>query len=268
MSKLNKKNKKSKKNNRKNYKIESLEPRLLMDATPNANDWIKEADAANMDIGVYTVSASSSEMDGVLVENSNPDKEPEKLSLASVINGQKIDYESAVDDVKDYVKERVNYLRDKATESLLKEMENKATARDNAQYAFVHASQSDLLAHPEIADDFIKAQLEYDAAKALYQNAYDNFSVDADTLLLELSSPSDPNSAVPAGCTFSLDVSDPQKHKIKVQIERNFTLKSLGSKGVTPDIVEQTNIGAHFMDFNMSQDASGKAVVSFALLWY
>ncbi|WP_175547707.1 LEPR-XLL domain-containing protein [Fibrobacter sp. UWH5] len=32
MSKLNKKNKKSKKNNRNNYKIESLEPRLLMDA--------------------------------------------------------------------------------------------------------------------------------------------------------------------------------------------------------------------------------------------
>ncbi|WP_175549720.1 MULTISPECIES: LEPR-XLL domain-containing protein [unclassified Fibrobacter] len=31
MSKLNKKNKKSKKN-RNNYKIESLEPRLLMDA--------------------------------------------------------------------------------------------------------------------------------------------------------------------------------------------------------------------------------------------
>ncbi|WP_158535571.1 MULTISPECIES: LEPR-XLL domain-containing protein [unclassified Fibrobacter] len=32
MSKFNKKNKKSKKNNRNNYKIESLEPRLLMDA--------------------------------------------------------------------------------------------------------------------------------------------------------------------------------------------------------------------------------------------
>ncbi|WP_175552217.1 LEPR-XLL domain-containing protein [Fibrobacter sp. UWH6] len=32
MSKFNKKNKKSKKYNRNNYKIESLEPRLLMDA--------------------------------------------------------------------------------------------------------------------------------------------------------------------------------------------------------------------------------------------
>ena len=67
MSKLNKKNKKSKKNNRKNYKIEPLEPRLLMDAAPNANDWIKEADAANMDIGVYTIDSNSSKIDGLLV---------------------------------------------------------------------------------------------------------------------------------------------------------------------------------------------------------
>ncbi len=38
MSKLNKKNKKSKKNNRKNYKIESLEPRLLMDGDQWGNE--------------------------------------------------------------------------------------------------------------------------------------------------------------------------------------------------------------------------------------
>lgn len=89
MSKLNKKNKKSKKNNRKNYKIESLEPRLLMDAAPNANDWIKEADAANMDIGVYTIDSNSSKIDGLLVVDSNDvDKEPERLSLADVVNGQ------------------------------------------------------------------------------------------------------------------------------------------------------------------------------------
>ena len=39
MSKKNNKGNK-KKSNCKNYKIESLEPRLLMDAAPNANDWI------------------------------------------------------------------------------------------------------------------------------------------------------------------------------------------------------------------------------------
>jgi hypothetical protein len=37
MSKKNNK-KFNKKNHRKNYKIESLEPRLLMDAAPNANE--------------------------------------------------------------------------------------------------------------------------------------------------------------------------------------------------------------------------------------
>ena len=204
-------------------------------------------------------------MDGVLVENSNPDMEPEKLSIANVINGQKIDYENDVDDVKKYVKDCVNYLRDKATETLLNDKVNKAKALANAQYVFDHASQSDLLAHPEIVDKLNKTQQEFNVADALYQNAYDNFTVDADTLVLELCSPNDSSVTKPVGCTFSLNVSDPQKHKINVQIERNLNLKSLGSKGVTPDIVEQTNIGAHFMDFNMSQDASGKAVVSFVL---
>ena len=96
MSKLNKKNKKSKKNNRKNYKIEPLEPRLLMDAAPNANDWIKEADAANMDIGVYTIDSNSSKIDGLLVvDSTKPDNEPERLSLADVVNGQKVDFQQS-----------------------------------------------------------------------------------------------------------------------------------------------------------------------------
>ena len=68
MSKFNKKNKKSKKNNRKNYKIEPLEPRLLMDAAHNANDWIKEADAANMNFGEYSISAGSMEMENILIQ--------------------------------------------------------------------------------------------------------------------------------------------------------------------------------------------------------
>ncbi len=50
MSRFKKNNKKSVKNSRNNYKIESLEPRLLMDAAL-ADDWIKEAGASNMDIG-------------------------------------------------------------------------------------------------------------------------------------------------------------------------------------------------------------------------
>ena len=85
MSKFNKKNKKSKKNNRKNYKIESLEPRLLMDAS--VNDWNDELNALN--VGVYTIDSNSSKIDGLLVVDSNDvDKEPERLSLADVVNGQ------------------------------------------------------------------------------------------------------------------------------------------------------------------------------------
>lgn len=43
MSKNIKKNSKNKKNNLNNYKIESLEPRLLMDAS--VDDWNKDVDA-------------------------------------------------------------------------------------------------------------------------------------------------------------------------------------------------------------------------------
>lgn len=50
MSKKNNKGSK-KKNNRKNYKIESLEPRLLMDAS--VSDWSDELNALN--VGVYTI---------------------------------------------------------------------------------------------------------------------------------------------------------------------------------------------------------------------
>lgn len=62
MSKKNNKGSK-KKNNRKNYKIESLEPRLLMDAS--VNDWNDELNALN--VGVYTIDSNSSKIDGLLV---------------------------------------------------------------------------------------------------------------------------------------------------------------------------------------------------------
>lgn len=46
MSKNIKKNSKNKKNNLNNYKIESLEPRLLMDAS--VDDWNKDVDAVTV----------------------------------------------------------------------------------------------------------------------------------------------------------------------------------------------------------------------------
>ena len=62
MSKSKKNNKKSANKNRKNYKIESLEPRLLMDAS--VNDWNDELNALN--VGAYTIDSNSSKIDGLL----------------------------------------------------------------------------------------------------------------------------------------------------------------------------------------------------------
>lgn len=64
MSKSKKNNKKiAKKVSRNSYKIESLEPRLLMDAS--VSDWSDELNALN--VGVYTIDSNSSKIDGLLV---------------------------------------------------------------------------------------------------------------------------------------------------------------------------------------------------------
>lgn len=64
MSKSKKNNKKTaKKVSRNSYKIESLEPRLLMDAS--VNDWNDELNALN--VGAYTIDSNSSKIDGLLV---------------------------------------------------------------------------------------------------------------------------------------------------------------------------------------------------------
>ena len=57
-----------KKVSRNNYKIESLEPRLLMDAS--VNDWNDELNALN--VGVYTIDSNSSKIDGLLVVSATP----------------------------------------------------------------------------------------------------------------------------------------------------------------------------------------------------
>ena len=78
MSKSKKNNKKiAKKVSRNSYKIESLEPRLLMDAS--VNDWNDELNALN--VGAYTIDSNSSKIDGLLVvDSTKPDNEPERLS--------------------------------------------------------------------------------------------------------------------------------------------------------------------------------------------
>ena len=68
-------NKKSKKNTRKNYRIESLEPRLLMDAT--MDQWHEELDSISSatthveqaDFNLASTSAQGNEVDGLLVQD-------------------------------------------------------------------------------------------------------------------------------------------------------------------------------------------------------
>ena len=91
MSKKNIKNNK-KKNVRKNFKIEALEPRLLMDAS--VNEWNDELNALN--VGVYTIDSNSSKIDGLLVvDSTKPDNEPERLSLADIVKNQKVDFQQS-----------------------------------------------------------------------------------------------------------------------------------------------------------------------------
>lgn len=90
--KNNKKNKKSKNNKRNSYKIESLEPRLLMDAS--VSDWSDELNALN--VGAYTIDSNSSKIDGLLVvDSTKPDNEPERLSLADIVKNQKVDFQQS-----------------------------------------------------------------------------------------------------------------------------------------------------------------------------
>lgn len=267
MSKLNKKNKKSKKNNRKNYKIESLEPRLLMDAAPNANDWIKEADAANMNFGEYSISASSLKMDGVIIhDSSKDDNEPQTLILTDVLKNSKINFKAEVKAVKAYVKDRVEYLREEHVKPFRDDWNAKEDAYADMKRQYDNATDMERSMHPEWASDLQTADRDRQNAENLYYAEYNGFSVDADTLILQLINPTNPNplKPKPAGCSFSLDTSSSQKHQIKVAIE--YVDKPDIPKGynIAPDIVDETQIVVNFAKLE-DKNTSRTTVVEFFL---
>ena len=266
MSKKNNKGNK-KKNNRKNYKIESLEPRLLMDAAPNANDWIKEADAANMNFGEYSISAGSMEMENILIhDSSQTDDEPTSLILTDVTSGSKINFKSEVKAVRNFVKDRVEYLRAKHVEPFKQDWEDKETAYQQLKNSYDHATATERLARPHWLQEIQDADQERQDAENLYYAEYNGFTVDADTLILELVNPTMPNplKPKPAGCSFSLDTSDSQKHKIKVTIEKLDKPDVPSGKSIAPNIVDDTQIVVNFKDFK-KDNSSRKTVVEFFL---
>ena len=256
-----------KKNNRKNYKIESLEPRLLMDAAPNANDWIKEANAANMNFGEYSISAGSMEMENILIhDSSKTDDEPTSLILTEVTGGSKINFKSEVKAVRDFVKGRVEYLRAKHVEPFKQDWENKKDTYQQLKNSYEHATVIERQARPNWLQEIQEADQERLDAENLYYAEYNGFSVDADTLILELINPTEqnPQKPKPAGCSFSLDTSDLQKHKIKVTIEKLDKPDVPSGKSIAPNIVDDTQIVVNFKDFK-KDNSSRKTVVEFFL---
>ena len=266
---------KSKKNNKKtakivsrnSYKIESLEPRLLMDAAPNANEWIKEADAANMNFGEYSISAGSMEMENILIhDSSQTDDEPTSLTLTDVTGGSKINFKSEVKAIRNFVKDRVEYLRAKHVEPFKQDWEDKETAYQQLKNSYDHATATERLARPHWLQEIQDADQERQDAENLYYAEYNGFTVDADTLILELVNPTMPNplKPKPAGCSFSLDTSDSQKHKIKVTIEKLDKPDVPSGKSIAPNIVDDTQIVVNFKDFK-KDNSSRKTVVEFFL---
>ena len=248
MSKLNKKNKKSKKNNRKNYKIESLEPRLLMDAS--VNDWNDELNALN--VGAYTIDSNSSKIDGLLVVDTNDmDKEPERLSLADVVNDQKVDFQQEWKDVKVHVKDCVNKVHDDAMNPYDDEVTRCNAVYVAAKTAYENANPGDEAKLKKKMDD---AKKDYDDACAARQNAINTYKVDVDDLVQKLNSE---NKTHKKEWLFSIDSSTPNNHKLKVQIKKGVSLTPLsGNKEIIADIVEQTHIGVVFDEFDINTDAS------------
>ncbi len=260
MSKSKKNNKKTaKKVSRNSYKIESLEPRLLMDATL-ADDWIKEADSSVNQFGDYNISASGSKMEGLLVYEQGTSSEPEALALADVISGQKIQYKQDVKDVKDYVCETVEALRDEGTKTQKEDAANKHLSMIIAKTILNNADPDDEN-YANLVKAANEAEAEYNAAEAAYQKARKEFTVDADTLVQELTNGKNRRSE----WTFAVDTTNSSHHKVSVQIKKNASLTSSTNKKVAADISEQTKIGVLFDTHDLNSNASGYTTVSFTL---
>lgn len=142
MSKLNKKN--GKNNNQNNYRVEQLEPRLMMDAAPTDTDWKNEID--DVDISTYNLPATTEEsIEGLIAYNS--EGIANRVSLPDVLDSREIDFSDEVDDVKDFVKDIVEALQEEAEE-------NAENAKDAAQAALIVAEQN------------------YNTAKAAYESLF------------------------------------------------------------------------------------------------
>lgn len=112
---MSKKNRNHKRNI--NFKVESLEPRLMMDGSPSDTDWCNELDDIN--ISSYTIPTLDSEsIEGLVVyEENDSESVAETMSLADVLKSTKIDFSSEFNNVKAFINSTINDLKKESTDS-------------------------------------------------------------------------------------------------------------------------------------------------------
>jgi uncharacterized protein (TIGR02145 family) len=265
MSKLNKKN--GKNNNQNNYRVEQLEPRLMMDAAPTDTDWKNEID--DVDISTYNLPATTEEsIEGLIAYNS--EGIANRVSLPDVLDSREIDFSDEVDDVKDFVKDIVEALQEEAEE-------NAENAKDAAQAALIVAEQNyntakaayeSLFPDPNnISPAFSQteqgitlqtlingAQNAYNAALAHYNQVTTNFQIDASTLCARLVQDNENNN-----WSFT-----DNSGKINVSISINQAVSIDDSLDIVPDIAEKTQIDVAFKKLE-KDNVKGFAEVSFEI---
>ena len=128
MSKMSKKNKLNKKT-RKNYKIESLEPRLLMDASSDESlrAWTEElATVTASDLQNALKDSSSIIVDGLLRANENGDME--RVDMKGLADLDKVyDWQNKEKDLNDFLKKqkRFGLVWEDKPENVVRECETK-----------------------------------------------------------------------------------------------------------------------------------------------
>ena len=234
MSKKN--NKKSiKKFNHNAYKIESLEPRVMMDA--DANEWIDEANltTATMDSFVNSTIADFNEnVDGLSrrpSQSNDYERDPITFDEAfDFVNSFKAS--SEYKNVESFIEKCVNACRDDASAPKKAALE---LAKQNLNVVVNTAG----VTQQEIDD----AQQLVDDAQQEYNDAWNDAFITTDSLLTKLKAEKPASNC--KNCNFAKTVND----GILVNVIGNSANSLLRSnEDINPDIGEQTRLGVEFED--------------------
>ena len=234
MSKKN--NKKSiKKFNRNAYKIESLEPRLMMDA--DANDWIVEAGLTTTTMNSFvdsTIADFSANVDGLSRQPSKSndyERNPVTFDEAfGFVNSLKAS--SEYKNIESFIEKCVNACRDDVSAPKKAALE---LAKQNLNVVVNTAG----VTQQEIDD----AQQLVDDAQQEYNDAWNDAFVTTDSLLAKLNAEKPKSNC--KNCNFAKIVNDEILVNV-VGMSTNSPYRS--NEDINPDIGEQTRLGVEFKD--------------------